>query len=135
MKKMSAATTRGYSLIGYSLIEVLVVVAIIGVIASIAYPSYRDYVASSHRTQAVADLMACSLALERFHSNSFTYAGADDGEGICPSQSPRQGEARYTISYESLTQTDFTIRATPVGGACGSGDCIELTAGGDRTQL
>ena len=112
----------------------MVVVAIIGIIAAIGYPSYEGYVSSTYRAQAVGDLKACALALDRYYSNGFTYVGADTSS-VCTLSSPPQGVAKYNLSYQSLTKTDYTIRATPVGQACGSGNCIELTADGTQTNL
>ena len=118
---------------GYTLIEIMVVVAIVGIVSAIAYPQYQGYLSDTWRTQAVADLKACSMALERYYSNGFTYTGADTNT-ICNSNSPTKGEVRYTISYESLTATTFTVRASPVGEACGVGNCFEIDQSGDQTH-
>ena len=118
---------------GYSLVELMVVVAIIGIIAGIAYPGYQGYIAETYRGQAIADLKICSLALDRFYSNNFTYAGADS-PSICNLLSPPEGDTKYNITYESLSATDYTIKATPASGTCG-GECFELTADGTRTSL
>ena len=117
---------------GYTLIEIMVVVAIVGIVSAIAYPQYQGYLSDTWRAQAVADLKACSMALERYYSNGFTYAGADTNT-ICNSNSPTTGEVRYTISYESLTATTFTVRASPVGEDCGVGNCFEIDQSGDQT--
>ena len=58
---------------GYSLIELMIVIAIVGIISAIAYPSYQSYTCDTYRGQAVADLKVCGLALERYYSNGFTY--------------------------------------------------------------
>ncbi|MGI9322118.1 MAG: prepilin-type N-terminal cleavage/methylation domain-containing protein, partial [Pseudomonadales bacterium] len=63
---------------GYSLMELMVVVAIIGIVAAIAYPRYQGYIEEGYRSTAVFDLKVCALALERHYSDGFTYIGADD---------------------------------------------------------
>ena len=118
---------------GFSLVELMVTVAIIGVVAAIAYPSYQGYIQDTYAAQASSDLRGCAMALERYYSEGFTYVGADTNT-ICNTNSPTEGTAQYTISYETLTSTAFMIRATPVGGSCGSGDCIELNERGDQTS-
>lgn len=119
---------------GYTLIEIIIVVAIIGVVASIVYPSYQGYLSDTYRAQAAADVRACGMALERYYSNGFTYVGADTNT-ICTTNSPSEGVAQYVITYESLTATAFTIRATPVGDACSGNNCIELDQTGDQSSL
>ena len=117
---------------GYTLVELMIVVAIIAVISSIAVPVYQNYVNDTYAGQAVVDMKVCALALERYYSNGFTYVGANTAV-VCTLQSPTQGTAKYTLSYQALSVTDFTIRATPVGGACGMGDCFDLTRDGTQT--
>lgn len=118
----------------FTLIELMVVLAIIGIVASIAYPAYEGYMASTYKAQAEADLKTCALSLDRYYSNGFTYVGADTSK-VCTLVSPTSGSPHYDISYQSLTKSSYTIRATPVGKSCGTGDCIQLTADGTLTQL
>ena len=75
---------------GFSLVELMVVVAVIGIIAAVAYPSYQNYISGTYRAQASADLKRCALALERFYSNGFTYVGA---AGQCREFQTGQGQA------------------------------------------
>jgi len=119
---------------GYTLFEIMIVVAIIGVVASIAYPSYQGYLSDTYRAQAAADLKACGMALERFYSNDFSYIGADTNT-ICNTNSPTEGAAQYVITYENLTATVFSIRATPVGESCSGDNCIQLDQTGDQSTL
>lgn len=118
---------------GYTLIELLIVIAIIGIIAAVGYPSYKGYVKTTYQAQATADLKACALALDRYYSNGFTYVGADTNN-VCTLVSPTNGTAKYDISYQTLSKSTYSILATPVGGSCGGGSCIQLSADGTQTN-
>ena len=61
---------------GHTLIELMIVVAIIGLISVIAYPSYQGYTCDTFVNQAVGDMHVCAHGMERYYSNGFTYAGA-----------------------------------------------------------
>lgn len=119
---------------GYTLIELMVVVAIIGIIAAVAYPSYQGYIESTYQAQAMADLKLCALALDRYYSNDFTYAGADTN-GVCTTYSPSDepvANKRFDISYVTLTANNYVIKAAPV--ESGFGACIQLGADGTESS-
>ena len=126
---------------GYSLIELMVVVAIIGIISTIAYPSFRSYTCDTYRSQAVADVKLCALSLDRYYSNDFTYVGSFINDGtdnakptVCANQSPADGNAVYDLTLASATVNSYTIQAAPATGqSCGS--TIQLTADGTLTEL
>jgi type IV pilus assembly protein PilE len=117
---------------GFTLIELMITVAILGVVSAIAFPSYQGYIADTYRAQASADLKACAMAIERHYSNDFSYVGADTNT-VCTTNSPTEGTPQFTITYESLTSSAFLIRATPIGDTCGTDNCIELNQTGDQS--
>jgi|TARA_B110000914_G_scaffold135877_1_gene118814 type IV pilus assembly protein PilE len=103
---------------GFSLVELMIALAIIGVISSIAYPSYQGHIQDTYHGQAQADVKACGMTLERFYANGFTYVG---GGAQCTLWSPASGTedgSRYTLTVPTATATDYTVVATPVSGAC-----------------
>ncbi len=122
---------------GYSLIELMVVVAIIGIISAIAYPSYQSYTCDTFRGQAVADLKVCALALDRYYSDGFTYVGATiDGtsDSLCVNQSPTEGNKKFDISLTTVTANNYVIQAAPADGeSCGN--TMQLAADGTFTEL
>lgn len=113
---MKQKTNRGYrpNERGFTLIELMIVVAIVGILTSIAYPSYVSRIAKSRRADATAALMSAAQAMERYGSERATYVGATlGGSGIYPSTS---SGGYYTLSLSSLTSTTYTITATATGG-------------------
>lgn len=79
---------------GFTLIELMIVLVIIGIVASIAYPSYTRYAQKSLRTDAHAGLMQAASALERCNTQSYTYANCGD----VPTTSP---DGHYTIEVST----------------------------------
>lgn len=104
---------------GFSLIELLTVMVIIGVLASVTFPAYERYQHRSLRSAAMVALLQCSAAAEQAAAIGFSYLDADsDADGIadvpnCPSQAP-EFHAAYSISIGQLSETAFTFIATPI---------------------
>ncbi len=126
---------------GFTLIELMITVAIVSILAAVAYPSYRDYVDRSRRSEAQGILMEAAQWMERFYAENYRY---DQNTAATPvpvatlfggrfTQSPRSGSANYTIGVESATQTEFVVRATRTGSMfgdkCGN---FEITSTGVR---
>lgn len=126
--------------LGFTLLELVIVVAIIGVISAIAYPSYIESVKKSRRAEAKGALMGLSSSMTRwFAQNSSSYLGAASGgantgsPAFFSSTVPLDGgTATYNLSIQAATATSFTIRATPTGVQAGDG-YLELTHTGAKS--
>lgn len=94
---------------GFTLIELMIVVAIIGLLAGIGYPSYTEYVMRGKRSEARSGLLDAGAKLERYYSDNAQYADLATA-GIQTSSD----NGHYTISVTLANgNQDFTLRATP----------------------
>lgn len=97
---------------GFSLIELLVVLVIIGILASIAIPSYKDYVNKARRSDAKNALMSTSLAMERFYTERATYNGATLGNAPADIAKTTSPDSFYTIAFDSAPTSATVCGAT-----------------------
>lgn len=100
---------------GFTLIELMIVVAVIAILAAVAYPSYSDHVRKGRRAQAKADLVEYAQLAERYHTVNNTYVGYRFPNGTASANSPREGgTAAYALSM-NVAQGTFTLTAAPQG--------------------
>jgi len=113
---------------GFSLIELVVVLAIVAVLAAIAYPAYREQVAHGQRVAAQSALLEDAQSMQRFYAGNNTFEGAVDAN-LATAQSPHGGgTVAYTLSVTAVppTLTTWSLVATPVGPMAGD-RCGQLT--------
>ena len=104
---------------GFTLIELMIVVAVIGVLAAIAIPNYNEYVQRSRITRAVAALSDMRVKLEQYFQDNRTYVGACAAGTVAPLP-PAGDNPDFTISCPTLTATTFVVQADGDGaGASG----------------
>lgn len=120
--------TRSYS--GFTLLELMVVVAIVAILLGLALPAYMDYVKRSKVRTAQADLRALSAVVENHRQRTLAYpsaaAGSTDAvKTAFPAWSPASKAADFGFSYS--TTGGFTLTATGAGSV--SGCNLTLTAG------
>jgi len=107
---------------GFTLIEAMIAVVIIGIIAAIAWPTYEAQSRRSKRTDAVKALSFAAIELERCQSDSGAYTGC--------AITPDSPDGYYTVAVNtSITGGGFTLKATPVAGQAQAddADCATLT--------
>lgn len=104
---------------GFTLIELMIVVAIIGIIAAIAYPSYQEYVRNAKRADAETTLMELAHFMERYYTGNGKYVKADGTAPALPfTEAPKDGAAKtYTLGFAqgSPTASTYTLQAAPKG--------------------
>ncbi len=129
---------------GFSLIELLIVIVIIGILSAFAYPSYRDYIYRSNRSDAYIAIQRVSLSQERFYvlQNEYTdninFLGGDDSDNsfytLQAVTGIWSGVDCAAASSDTDSTNEYTIFATPVAGSVQADDtdcsCIYFNSRG-----
>ena len=96
--------------LGFTLVELLITVAIIGILAAVAYPSYTDFVMRSNRSEAQRELLRYANLQEQVFVDGRSYAA--DMKGLGESTlTIRTDSKNYLIKVQNQTATTFTLRA------------------------
>ncbi len=112
---------------GFTLIELMIVLAIVAILAAIAYPSYVEQTKKTRRAMAQADLLELANFMQRVQTETGCYdpgpdndctTAADAAAPTLPfTQSPKEGTAKYyVISVPSVSSSTFELKATPISG-------------------
>lgn len=119
---------------GFGLIELMIAVAIVGILAAIAYPSYQDQVQRSRRGDAIASLMELAQAQERHMAVCGNYADRIDGVATCGDANEGLGrgtdseEGFYTLAVSNAASgATYTLTATHQGPQVGDTRCKRLS--------
>ena len=119
--------------LGFTLVEVMIAVVIVGIIAAVGYPSYQSMMVSANRSTAQADLMGFASAMERHYAITLSYNGAATGSGntgspevftaYSPSTEPAS-KKKYTLTIHAVSAdgNSYELRAVPVSGSTQVGD-------------
>lgn len=123
---------------GFTLIEVMIVVAIIGILSAIAYPSYTQYVLRGNRSEGMAMLMDAAARQERYFAQNNSYVTAQASIGNLRMRhtsgtTVNSETGKYTLSVAGGNGGYF-LTSTPIGPQTRDTTCLNLTldATGER---
>lgn len=118
--------------LGFSLIELMIVVAIIGILAAIAYPSYTHYKVRVQRTDAQSEMLQIAQRMQTYKAANGTFKDATLGIVYGGGIIPKQGTALYDLSFidaagekiEETTSNGWILKATPISTAQQNGNGV-----------
>jgi type IV pilus assembly protein PilE len=119
---------RSRAFAGFTLIELMITVAIVGILAAIAIPAYTAYIRRADRTDATRTMLQDAQALQRCYSQNFTYSPT--APNTCPvvAGTTDSTAGYYSIKVEIPDATDYKITATPLKSPqTGDTDCTSFT--------
>ncbi|WP_045097646.1 type IV pilin protein [Legionella fallonii] len=109
---------------GFTLVELLITLIIVGILVTIAYPSYKAYLMKSRRSDALQTLTQDQLILERCYSTNFSYSTAC---GALPAFPQTSTQGFYSITISNLGTSTYTLTATPIGSQAQDTTCANIS--------
>lgn len=119
---------------GFTILELVVTIGIIGILAGVAYPAYQSQITATRRADAQSDLMQLASFMERFFTENNAYDQDRAGNAVTLpfTQSPQSGSnTAYTLTVATPTSTTYTLTATPINAQAGDG-FLDLSETGVR---
>lgn len=124
------------SMHGVTLVELMIVVVVIAILVSVAYPNYREFAARAKRSEAVAALLQIATNQERFFLQNNTYTQDMTALGFATTPNWDTPTGSYRVNVTAANTANFTARATFLLGGTEAGKCgwFQITGAGVRTS-
>ena len=120
---------------GFTLIELMIAVAIVAVLAAIAMPSYSEYIRRSRITEAISALSGMRVKMEQFFQDNRTYVGACGLPGTSVAPAPTTPNFNYACVLNPGPPSTYTITATGNAGSAVAGFKYSLDDTNARTTV
>lgn len=107
---------------GFSLIELMIAMAIVAIVTAVALPSFQDTVRKSRRADAKAALLQVATNQEKYRANNTSYTTSLTNLGFAAATNADSTDGYYTINVTAANATSFTATAAPKTGTAQAGD-------------
>ena len=104
---------------GFTLIELMIVVAIVAILAAVAYPSYLSHVQTTRREEAKRTLLEAGQTMEAYYAMNMSYSGAVSGAAVSIYSPGPDFSDYYTLSASGVSASAYTLTASPKGAQAG----------------
>lgn len=115
---------------GFTLLEVMMTVAVVAILAAIAYPSYSQSIINSRRADGSTALLNLANRMEQYYAQNNTYATATIASGVATTDvlsTAASSQGYYTVSITAQPQNTYTIQATRAGRQTADTHCGDFT--------
>jgi len=120
---------------GFTLIELMIAVAIVAILAAVAIPSYSEYIRRSRITEAISALSGMRVKMEQFFQDNRTYTGACGAPGTSVAPAPTSPNFTYACAITAGPPSTYTITATGKPGTAVDGFKYSLDDTNARTTV
>ena len=124
---------------GFSLIELMIVLAVVGILAAISYPIYKQHIIRGNREAAKTELVEIAAQQEKIYLNSDAYTSSvttaynGTAAGGLGRSTAKTSNGKYTLTLATAAQS-YTVTATPVTGTVQASDgTLTVSSNGNRT--